>query len=92
MIRQEEVLLEPDAAATVVIRDRQFLGREHCYCLISRCGREFHARTTAGMPLSVGTRVQVSVVSSVLRVFPTIQDVETPLQQAQSLQFCDRSR
>nr|WP_275575005.1 hypothetical protein [Neosynechococcus sphagnicola] len=44
------------------------------------------------MPLSVGTRVQVSVVSSVLRVFPTIQDVETPLQQAQSLQFCDRSR
>ncbi len=32
MIRQEDLHLEPDDSAPVVIRDRQFLGREHRYC------------------------------------------------------------
>lgn len=69
MIRQEDLQLSPDAAAAVVIRDRQFLGRVHRYCLLTPSGQELHALTTE-YPIPVGTRVRLSVASSALRVFP----------------------
>lgn len=70
MIRQEDLILEPCEDASVIVRDRLFLGRELCYCLLSPSGRELHARTTAATQLAVGTRVQLSVASRSLRVFP----------------------
>jgi iron(III) transport system ATP-binding protein len=70
MIRQEDLRLEPDETATVVIRDRQFLGREQRYCLLTPSGRELHARTTSRSVLSVGTRVKLSVAETALRIFP----------------------
>ncbi|PSO71316.1 MAG: ABC transporter ATP-binding protein [Cyanobacteria bacterium QS_1_48_34] len=71
MIRQEDLLLIPDDNASVVIRDRQFLGREHRYCLHTPSGRELIARTLNQTALPVGTRVQVAVNPEGLRVFPT---------------------
>ncbi|MDX2229809.1 MAG: ABC transporter ATP-binding protein [Leptolyngbyaceae cyanobacterium bins.349] len=70
MIRQEDLQLEPDEAAPVVIRDRQFLGREHRYCLLTPSGQELHALSTQPQVLPVGTRVRLSVADSALRVFP----------------------
>ncbi len=70
MIRQEDLHLEPDEAAPVVIRDRQFLGREHRYCLLTPSGRELHARTTHQRLLPVGTRVKLSVAAAALQIFP----------------------
>ncbi len=72
MIRQEDLILKPDDDATVVIRDRRFLGREHCYCLLTPSGQELQARTTSSTVLPVGTKVHLSVADQALRVFPTV--------------------
>lgn len=70
MIRQEDLQLEPDEDASVVIRDRHFLGREHRYCLLTPSGHELHARTTRDRLLPIGARVKLSVAEDALRVFP----------------------
>ena len=72
MIRQSDLILKPDANAAVVIRDRQFLGREYRYCLQTPSGRELHALSTTGTALAVGTPVQLSVAEEALRVFPAV--------------------
>jgi iron(III) transport system ATP-binding protein len=69
MIRQEDLHLEPNDAAPVVIRDRQFLGREYRYCLLTPSGQELHARTTQQRLLPIGTRVKLKVTESALQVF-----------------------
>ncbi|MEB3883787.1 ABC transporter ATP-binding protein [Lyngbya sp. CCY1209] len=71
MVRQEDFILKPDETAPVVIRDRQFLGRELHYCLRVPSGRELIARTRAGgRSLPVGMRVRVTVPEEAVRVFP----------------------
>lgn len=71
MIREEDIMLHPNEKAPVVICDRQFLGREHRYCLITPSGKEIHARTTVNSLLPVGTRVSVGAVTEALRIYPT---------------------
>ncbi|MGL5081028.1 MAG: ABC transporter ATP-binding protein [Microcoleaceae cyanobacterium] len=71
MVRQEDLILKPDDAGTIVIRDRQFLGREHHYSLQVPSGQNLIARTQAGKALPVGTRVQVAVPQEAVRVFPS---------------------
>lgn len=70
MIRQEDLQIEPDDEAPVVIRDRQFLGREHRYCLITPSGQELHALSTSPRLIPVGARVRLAVAEEALRVFP----------------------
>jgi iron(III) transport system ATP-binding protein len=72
MIRQEDMILKPDNDATVVIRDRQFLGREHSYCLLTPSGQELHARTASSTALPLGTKVHLSIAEPALRIFPTV--------------------
>jgi iron(III) transport system ATP-binding protein len=69
MIRQEDLKLEPDGAGTVVIRDRQFLGREHRYRLLSHSGSEFYALSATQSPLPIGTSVKLFVSESDVRIF-----------------------
>ncbi|MBW4582505.1 MAG: ABC transporter ATP-binding protein [Tildeniella nuda ZEHNDER 1965/U140] len=71
MIRQEDLLLEPDEAGVLVIRDRQFLGREHRYYLLCPSGRELYARLPAAKAIPTGTRVNVHITASALQVFPS---------------------
>lgn len=73
MIRQEDVILEPDNEAPVAIRDRQFLGHEYRYCLVAPSGHCIHARTPIRTALPVGTRVRLSAQKGALRVFPNIE-------------------
>ncbi|MDX2096970.1 MAG: ABC transporter ATP-binding protein, partial [Leptolyngbyaceae cyanobacterium bins.59] len=70
MIRQEDLLLSPDGESQVVIYDRQFLGREHRYCLLTPSGRELHARTATDINLPTGTSVKITASRSAIRVFP----------------------
>jgi iron(III) transport system ATP-binding protein len=72
MIRQEDLILKPDEEATVVIRDRQFLGRELSYCLLTPSGQTLQARTTNSTTLPVGTKVHLSIANQALRIFPTV--------------------
>ncbi|MGC1394763.1 MAG: ABC transporter ATP-binding protein [Coleofasciculaceae cyanobacterium] len=72
MIRQEDLILKPDEEATVVICDRQFLGREHSYCLLTASGKKILARTTSTTALPVGTKVHLRINEQTLQVFPTV--------------------
>ena len=68
-VREEDLTIEPNEDAPIVIRDRQFLGREQRYCLITPSGREIHARTPLDSLLPVGTRVNLKVADDALRVY-----------------------
>jgi iron(III) transport system ATP-binding protein len=72
MLRQEEIIIKPDAQATTIVRDRQFLGREYRYCLETASGKKLHARTTTIVPVEVGERVRLSVTSSTAKIFPVV--------------------
>ncbi|MGK7873681.1 MAG: ABC transporter ATP-binding protein [Xenococcaceae cyanobacterium] len=70
MLRQEDIILKADEKATVVVQERQFLGREYRYCLETASGKRLHARTTASTQLPVGTRVRLSVAPQAPQIFP----------------------
>jgi iron(III) transport system ATP-binding protein len=70
MIREEDLRIQPDDTALVVVRDRQFLGREYRYCLQTASGHRLHARTHISTQLSIGTKVQVSVNFREVQFFP----------------------
>lgn len=70
MVRQEDLHLHPDEEGEMIIRDRQFLGREHRYCLQTPSGRELIARSTTLNPLPIGTRVKVAIAAQTLHLFP----------------------
>ncbi|MGK7942480.1 MAG: ABC transporter ATP-binding protein [Crocosphaera sp.] len=72
MVRQEDIKLEADDTAEVVISDRQFLGREYRYCLRTPSGCQLHARTTIQTQLPIGTKVQLAIASQSAQVFPTV--------------------
>jgi iron(III) transport system ATP-binding protein len=71
MIREEELQLQPNPDASVVIRSRRFLGREYRYCVETPSGKQLYARTSTTLALSVGTRVQLVITSQCLRIFPS---------------------
>lgn len=81
MIRQEDVLLQPHVDGVVLIRDRQFLGREYRYYLQTPSGQELQARTSTSTVLPVGTKVRLSVTQQALNFFPTSGLAEIPTLQ-----------
>jgi iron(III) transport system ATP-binding protein len=70
MLRPEDLILEPDAAGMLVVRDRQFLGREYRYCLVTPSGREVHVRNTAETLIPVGTHVKLGAIEADFQLFP----------------------
>jgi iron(III) transport system ATP-binding protein len=71
MIRQEDLILHPDSEGTVVVGDRQFLGREYSYRLYTPSGQILHARASASTLLSVGQTVRLAIANSALKFFPS---------------------
>ncbi len=71
MIRPEDLVLKPDENGSVIVRDRQFLGRELRYCLLAPSGQELIARTNFSKALAIGTKVKISIAEPSLRIFPT---------------------
>jgi iron(III) transport system ATP-binding protein len=69
MIRQHDLHLDPDPQGQAVIRDRQFLGREHRYILITDQGQQLQALSTLSPPVAVGTRVKLSCNPAQIQVF-----------------------
>ncbi|MCC5899187.1 MAG: ABC transporter ATP-binding protein [Phormidium sp. GEM2.Bin31] len=70
MIREEDVIVQPDESGEVQVRDRQFLGREHRYCLQMPSGQCVHARSHEILGLPIGARVKVQIPQEAARVFP----------------------
>lgn len=73
MIRQEAIALTPDAEGRLVVRGRQFLGREYCYRLQTPGGQTLQARTPQTIRLEVGDRVNLTVPNQTLRFFPHLE-------------------
>ena len=69
LVRQEDIVLEPDENASVIICDRQFLGREYRYCLETASGKRLHARTGLSHQLAVGTKVKLSIPEQAVHLF-----------------------
>jgi iron(III) transport system ATP-binding protein len=70
MLRQEDLMLAVDSSSQIVIRDRQFLGREYSYSLSLPSGRTITARTPVGICLAVDTPVRVAISAQNLQVYP----------------------
>ncbi len=60
MLREEEIQLSPAPDGPVIIRDRQFLGREYRYCLEANAGQQIHARTSLQTVIPVGSKVNLT--------------------------------
>lgn len=71
MIRQEDLTPELDSEGILTVGDRQFLGREYAYCLITPSGRRLRARTSTRTTIPVGATVRVAIVPQGLKFFPT---------------------
>jgi len=70
MMRQEEVVPVADADGNVVVRDRQFLGREYNYTLQTASGQVLHVRTSTRTQLPIGSTVHLDLSHVNLRCFP----------------------
>jgi iron(III) transport system ATP-binding protein len=69
MICQEALQLVADETSQIKIRDRQFLGREYRYWLITPSGQAIYARTSIDVDLATGTAVRLVVANDAIRVF-----------------------
>ncbi len=79
MLRQEDIILAPDLASLIVVRERQFLGREYHYCLETASGKKIHARTSLNNAIAIGTNVNLSLNITSPRVFPRSPRATKPL-------------
>lgn len=70
MVRQEELQLEAAPDGPLRIQDRQFLGREYEYRLVSAAGTVFRARLPLAHRFEVGVTVRPVVAEAGLRLFP----------------------
>jgi iron(III) transport system ATP-binding protein len=70
MIRQEDLHLEKDENASLLVRDRQFLGREYKYCLLTPSGKTLHARMPISQPIGIGSHVRPSIKPQQVRLYP----------------------
>jgi len=69
MIRQQDIRLEPDEKGTIVVVDRQFLGRDHRYSIQTSSGTRLQVLSAMKPALNIGTRVKIRVNLSTVRAF-----------------------
>jgi iron(III) transport system ATP-binding protein len=70
MIRQEDLELVADEQGPLRVGDRQFLGREYRYYLLTPSGQALYARLPARQTLAPGQRVRLQVNPDQVQVYP----------------------
>jgi len=70
MLRQEELNIAPDLNSRMVVQERQFLGREYHYALLTPSGKTIHVRTDLSNAIAIGTKVSLSLDTASPRIFP----------------------
>lgn len=70
MIRQEDLDLVADDQGSLRVGDRQFLGREYRYYLLTPSGQALYARLPARQALAPGQRVRARVDPRQVQVYP----------------------
>ncbi|MEM6452332.1 MAG: ABC transporter ATP-binding protein [Cyanobacteria bacterium P01_D01_bin.105] len=70
MVLQEDLRLRADENGSLIVKGRQFLGREYQYALLSPSQQVFQARTAASQRFEMGDRVSADIVGDRIRFFP----------------------
>ncbi|MFK8185978.1 MAG: ABC transporter ATP-binding protein [Phormidesmis sp.] len=70
MVLQEDLHLQADENGPLMVKGRQFLGREYQYALLSPSQQVFQARTSASQRFEMGDRVSARIVGDRIRFFP----------------------
>ena len=79
MLRPEDIDLTPALNSNIVIRERQFLGREYYYSLETGSGKKIYVRTGLDQAIAVGTEVSLSLSESSPIIFTKNLNQSTPL-------------
>ncbi len=82
MLRPEEILLIPDPDSKIVVRERQFLGREYYYGIETASGKRIYARTNLDRAIAVGTNVSISLTMNAPRIFTVSSEINKFLASA----------
>ncbi len=69
MIHQQDLKFQPHATGNAVICDRQFLGRDYRYLLLTDEGEQLQSLSAIAPPVAIGTRVKLQVNPENLKVF-----------------------
>jgi iron(III) transport system ATP-binding protein len=77
MVRQEELALQTDPLGNLVIRDRQFLGREYRYTLATAAGDVLYARTATRDRFEIGQTVHGHITAPTPQIFPRVDHSRT---------------
>ncbi|MFQ3619197.1 MAG: ABC transporter ATP-binding protein [Cyanobacteriota bacterium] len=73
-IRPEDIQIQPSTSGTVTVGDRQFLGRDYRYTLLTPSGKKLYARIPAERAIAPGTTVQLAIHPTALHLFPAAED------------------
>ncbi|MGG6293857.1 ABC transporter ATP-binding protein [Leptolyngbya sp. AN02str] len=76
MLRQEAIIPIADDQGNVIVGDRQFLGREYRYSLITPSGRKLYARTSTKLQLAKTSRVRLEVTDASIPLFTSTQAMD----------------
>lgn len=85
MIRPEDIVLVPDSNSQIVVRDRQFLGREYHYGVETASGKRIYVRTGLSQSIAIGTKVNLSPNLDAAQIFSIASGKYQPLASASTV-------
>lgn len=75
MLRPEDMILIPEPDSKIVVRERQFLGREYYYGVETASGKRIYVRTNLDRAIALGTNVNISLTVTSPRIFPVSEKI-----------------
>ena len=69
-IRPENIRLNLDPSSEAVVIERQFLGREYYYCVLTAAGKRIYVRSDLEGAISIGTKVSFALDFACPKIFP----------------------
>ena len=79
MLRPEDITLIPDPESNIVVRERQFLGREYYYAVETASGKKIYARMGVERAIAIGTKVRLSFEVGSPQIFAAAAEENQPL-------------
>ena len=75
-LRPEDITLIEDPNAAIVVRERQFLGKEYFYCVETASGKQIYVRTSLDKAIAIGSRVRLLLTITAPQIFVTSSEPE----------------
>ena len=70
-LRPEDITLIDDLNAAIVVRQRQFLGKEYFYCVETASGKQIYVRTGLEKAIAIGSKVRLMLTITTPQIFVT---------------------